>query len=434
MGSRRLFSVLIWLLATSASVLRAQVPDTAAAIRGLQDFDDACRRDGGALWGVTLCGPVLLVHAPTRLAVANAPDPNGEFVEHDGAWVGTLPADMMVANTGIDWGGRRWAMALLPVPDSAAGVALVAHESFHRIQPELGLPFRDPPNAHLAEGEGRVWLRLEARALAAAVRAEGADARQHARAALLFRAARHAAFPGADTLEAALELHEGLAEYTGARVAYTEHELPQRVADMTEAGERRTSYVRALGYITGPALGVLLDRYAPGWRGRAAEIASLAGELKVALDIADGELDVSAAPAVAERYGYAVVTAAEDARAAEHEVRLAAYRRAFIEGPVLELRAANLSASFNPNQVVPLPGAGTVYPTGVFSAEWGRLEVTDGALVAPDFSMITVAAPTDARSGGTIEGPGWTLQLAAGWSVTAAERPGNFVVTGPAKD
>lgn len=63
---------------------------------------------------------------------------------------------------------------------------------------------------------------------------------RHVHAALLFRAARHAAFPGADPLEAALELNEGIAEYTGIRVAYDNAALTDRVAALTEAGEKRT--------------------------------------------------------------------------------------------------------------------------------------------------------------------------------------------------
>ena len=43
------------------------------------------------------------------------------------------------------------------------------HELFHRIQPDLGLMTISGNNAHLDTVEGRVWLRLEWRALARAL-------------------------------------------------------------------------------------------------------------------------------------------------------------------------------------------------------------------------------------------------------------------------
>ena len=43
------------------------------------------------------------------------------------------------------------------------------HELFHRIQPDLGLITLSGQNAHLDTVEGRVWLRLEWRALARAL-------------------------------------------------------------------------------------------------------------------------------------------------------------------------------------------------------------------------------------------------------------------------
>lgn len=42
---------------------------------------------------------------------------------------------------------------------------MLAHEMFHRVQPELHLLVTDTPNLHLDTEEGRIWLQLECRAL-----------------------------------------------------------------------------------------------------------------------------------------------------------------------------------------------------------------------------------------------------------------------------
>ncbi|MCA9768463.1 MAG: hypothetical protein KC485_06585, partial [Gemmatimonadetes bacterium] len=144
---------------------------------------------------------------------------------------------------------------------------LIAHEAFHRVQQALGLNARDAINAHLDEEDGRVLLRLELRALTAAATRTGATADAAARDAVLFRFARHRRYPGADSLEAMLELQEGLPEYTGAALALrTRSDTAAVLQAATREFESRPTFVRALGYGTGPVLGLVLDRVRPAWR------------------------------------------------------------------------------------------------------------------------------------------------------------------------
>jgi hypothetical protein len=401
----------------------AQAVDTLAASAALAAFDANCRPLGEALWGGSLCGPIVLVHAPTRAALANRPDPDGSFQPVAGIHAGALPAGMPTANTAMDWSGERWAMVLLPLPaDARARHALIAHESFHRAQPALGFEARDPASPHLDEEEGRVWLRLELRALARSLEATGDDAGRAATDALLFRAHRHRLYPGADTLEAALERHEGLAEYTGVR--YAAMLLGDDVAwtaRATRAFETRPSFVRSFAYATGPAMGLLLDRLDAGWRTRVhtTDLATLLAHAVAGAPVpAPGETELLARAAV---YDHSAVAAEEAERAERLAARLEDIRRRLIDGPTLILRQAGLRASFNPNELVPVPGAGTYYPTGSFQAEWGRVEVrAGGALMADDWGTLRLPAGQLRVEGAVVHGDGWTLELADGWTV----RPG----------
>ena len=57
-------------------------------------FDEAraaCEADGGRLWGLSLCGPLMFVERQSRLVVANQPDGKGVLKQQDGAYVGALP-------------------------------------------------------------------------------------------------------------------------------------------------------------------------------------------------------------------------------------------------------------------------------------------------------------------------------------------------------
>ncbi len=122
------------------------------------------------------------------------------------------------------------------------------------------------------------------------------------------------------------------------------------------------------------------------------------------------------------------IRVAEAERAQKAEAAKARYRARLVEGPTLLLPGGKKFAfSFNPSTLVSLGDANTVYPTFHATAEWGTLDVTDGVLVPTDFSRATVAAPKD-TTGPHLEGPGWTLDLATGWSVVPGARAGSYTV------
>src|SRR5690606_15591982 len=109
-------------------------------------------------------------------------------------------------------------MLAWPLPSRRADRAqLLAHELYHCIQPLLAQDAPSPVNAHLDTREGRVWLRLEWRALEAALIHDGEARAEALRDALLFRTHRRSHAPAAELEERALERFEGLAEYTGLR-------------------------------------------------------------------------------------------------------------------------------------------------------------------------------------------------------------------------
>jgi hypothetical protein len=83
--------------------------------------------------------------------------------------------------------------------------------------------------------------------------------------------------------------------------------------------------------------------------------------------------------------------------------------------------------NFNPSTLISLDSAGTVYPTFHAISGWGTLDVKGGVLVPRDRSGATLAAPKD-TNGPHLEGPGWTIDLASGWSVVPGPKPGSYVL------
>jgi hypothetical protein len=414
----------------SAGNTRADTPAIPlAAARGhFAEAAQLCAADGGKLWGVPLCGPMMFVEPASRTVVANRPDAEGMLREHDGLYVGQLPAGETIANTAFTWSGVRWIQLAWPLPeDPGVRAVLLMHESFHGAQGSGRLPpAREADNAHLDSLEGRYLLQLEWRALSRALEA-GTSSRSRAALhdALLFRARRHALFPGAANAERALELNEGLAEYTGIRLGLAESHV--------EAAQRSLarhaldpSFVRSFAYATGPAYGLLLDRWSPGWRR-----ASLEG-FEQRLASTAGRVEPGATPvdARAADYDGARLRAAEVERDRARRELLARNHARFVDGPVLVLAFRRMKIQFDPRNLVPLPPEGTVYPTLRVTDEWGVLDVTGGALLAADWKAVRVPVPAQ-DEGATIQGPGWTLELNEGWKLVPGARAGDLAVAGP---
>jgi len=378
-----------------------------------------------SIWGRSLCGRMILVDGRTRNAVANEALPPLGFTRHGDHWRGVLPDSILIANTASEIGGERWSMILLDVPEERFQlIQLLSHESFHRIQPSLGLWIGTPLPAHLEKEKGRLWLRLELRALDVALQRGGSDSREAAADAMWFRRARYVEFPGADTLEAKLEIQEGLAAFTGAVVARDAMGWgDSRVAGEIRTWEDRESYGRTFAYGTGPALGVLLDRFSPAWRKQLTPDLPL--HVLLARTIAPetltaGEEAIPTAMERAKAYGIDEVAAQEEERAIRTRALLDSLRSRFTGTPRLVLKGTGVQLAFDPATITSIEGLGTVYGVGRFQGEWGAIDVEAGALISPDFTTVTVAGPVSG-GGSQWSGPGWTLDLADGWHIETPE-------------
>jgi hypothetical protein len=378
---------------------------------------------------------MLLVVPATRQVIANQADAQGKLHAEDGVFLGQLPPEENIANTALDWAGVRWSEMLWPLPqDAARRRVLMTHEAFHRIQDSLGLPASNPDNPQLDTLDGRYTLQLEWRALDAALAAtDDAERRERAADALAFRAARYRHFPAARQSEAALERNEGLAEYTGVTIGSLSPAERRAMArhDLAVHAKNDASFVRSFAYATGPAYGLLLDRYRPDWRKAIVQGGSPADLLAAALGV-----DMDAAPALerrATRYDGPALLASERVRAEARARQAAAYKARLVTGPVLRLPIKGMRVSFDPRNLMPLGDAGTVYPSIQVIDAWGSIEVDGGALMASDWNQLTVAAPEGEVKDGKLHGQGWTLKLAPGWRLAPGPRPGDRTVAPAAR-
>lgn len=414
------------LIASLQAAPAAATVDRDGAVLVYNEAKAICERDADALWGRSLCGPILIVDPMDRAAIANQQDPGNKLAANGGVFTGTLPPEAILANTRVEWSGERWTQLLWPVSfETSIRHVTLAHELFHRIQPDLGLTRPEAGNGHLDTLEGRYLLQLEWRALARALMAENAnDRRARVADALAFRSARHKLFGNAAGDEAALEINEGIAEYTGVRLGLARADARQAYAifDLSRFLDA-PSFVRSFAYASGPAYGLLLDDADPAWRQKLTAGANL-GELLAKAYRADTAVSVDL-DARKRRYDDdGSLRMAEVRRDRERIARVDAYRAALIDGPVLVLPLAKTNFQFNPQTLVALEKAGTIYPTLRLTDAWGDLVVErNGALVYADKKRATV--PLHGKGHDPLRGDGWTLTLKPGWKIAPGARAGD---------
>jgi hypothetical protein len=395
----------------------AQV-DPRIAKRYFDEATELCERDAGRLWGVSLCGPMVIFDQATGTRATSQPEPDGPPPRFPGQ-----------ADGPVSWGGLRWfawPLWMLPANDADVRQQNMLHGLFHRIQPELEFFHgnSDGFNEHLDTFEGRVWLQLEWRALRRAVESSKSDQTEAIADALAFRRERRRLFAGAADNERRDEIREGLASYTGIAVwADSPADARRAAASALPVDEAQGSFVGNFEAASGPAYGVLLDDLMPEWRRQLHSTSDL-GDMLASATSRPPTADVAVAAA---RYDGATLRATEEARDRAQQIRVAELRQRFVDGPVLTMPAGG-SGTSDTRGSVGIPGVGTVlFNNFTLSAQWGRLNADSGVLRAADGRTLSVPV-TGPLEGTTLQGEGWSVTLNPGWAVRPAARSGSFIV------
>lgn len=215
-----------------------------------------CNKDGGRLWGINIYAPILGIDTQ-RNVVSNMPDAPKTF-----------PLDQAIANSTTVIDGRKWTMVVWPLTGKEQQQnELLIHEMFHYHQTEIGLlPQEMPNNAHLSNRDARTLLKLEWNALKEAAASRGSKSMQAMTDALNFRKLRRELYPDFIGEENALEILEGLAEYTGRRL--TSSSDKKFIANLScyDNFYQSDNLTRTFAYLSGPLYGFLLDRSGADWQ------------------------------------------------------------------------------------------------------------------------------------------------------------------------
>ena len=73
----------------------------AIARQCFEEAQEVCEKDGGRLWRISLCGPILFADPKTRAVIASQADREGLLMPQVGVFVGGLPPVETIAGTVI---------------------------------------------------------------------------------------------------------------------------------------------------------------------------------------------------------------------------------------------------------------------------------------------------------------------------------------------
>src|SRR5215475_12647249 len=133
-------ALVLLVLLGAATAADAQVQPQVAR-RYFEEATKLCERDAGRLWGVSLCGPMVIVDQATGTRATSQPEPEGQPPRFPG-----------FADGPVSWGGRRWfSWPWYMLADKTADERqrMMLHGLFHRIQDELGFTASNGLNEHL---------------------------------------------------------------------------------------------------------------------------------------------------------------------------------------------------------------------------------------------------------------------------------------------
>lgn len=385
------------------------------------------------VWDKNLYGPILIVDTVTRTVYANQPGSGNLLTPIKDIFTGTLPRQIGLSNTSLEWDGITWAMVKLPLSANRNDrTDLIVHELFHSTQSSLGFVIRNADNEHLNRKDGRIYLLLEIVALESALRsARLRRAEEHIRNALVFRKYRHLVYRGAQVMENRLEMHEGLATYTGQIMSGRDKwQWREHLTDRLHRFKNLPTFVRSFAYETVPVYGFFLYQKNNGWIKDITPDTDLTDYFFDAFGLDMRIVLPTYVQQLAEEYQGKAIEEKEMKRQDITSEQLDAYRDKFFENKRLEIKLSDkMNISFDIQNVIPLDAdEGTVYPSLHLSDDWGILTVEhSGALLSPGRQWAVVSEPV-IISETEIKGDGWTLELNDGY-IIEENKQGNYLVS-----
>lgn len=365
------------------------------SFENLKKVSDA---DNGKLWGQTLYGPAMFVDVQTRNLVANQQNKENTLVQKGNLYFGQLPEEIIIANTSIDYCGENWTCVIWDGNrDLLTNTHLLIHESWHRIQDEIGLPACGSFNQHLDETEGELLLKLELGILKDLLQNDSKDLTEGLHDAMTVRKYRQTLFPNGN--ENQFECHEGMAEYTAFKLLPLDNDNETIRKGLAAAaimkGMDNNGYSNSFAYLTGPAYGLFLDELIPDWRSNIRSGKTIPEVISTEVALPD-TIDNAEIERISARYGLTEYLGKERSRLEARDKEDAELRARFSESTWLVIPNNNTHFGFDPNErLVAYDSIGVIYKTMQLKGDFGTIDVKNGIIRANNWSYFIIPYSED---------------------------------------
>lgn len=386
-------------------------------------FDQLRKADNGNLWGVKLPHKMLLVDPESYMFVSNESLPTYNTQKSGSLFYGQYPKSKAIANTSVVIEDVPWTMVMWPLSKSMdRALELMTHESFHNLQHQMGIELSVMAIPHMEEKDARILFRLEMNALFHALYNDDLDAIHHA---LLFRKLRFDKYPESKNKEVLLETLEGLAQYTGYKLAYTNKQLKKRLRENIENMAGKASLSRATAYTSGPLYGLLLDASGKMWRDSVMRNFNAYDLVTRCFDIKKKVLNELSYDEVKMRYNFNEINKEESEQYKKRQHKIKMYTSELIEDNPLKIDLIDRQIRFNPKSIIPMGEYGNVYEYFELRDWFGKLIAKKGALMTNDWNHVYVSKPMKIGDN-RVEGDGWIIELKDGCSILQSN--GTFIL------
>ena len=368
-----------------------------------------------SLWDKDIYGPVLLVDPKTHKYIANTNPENNVVLFNDTIYEGYLPKEMHVYNTIVDWKGKTWAMAMLPLSNIEGHDShTVIHELAHATLKNKGFPIELVDINHVNAVQGKVLIRLELEILKKLLN-NGDNYQEYLVDALMVRKLRLETFPNKIEEENKLELNEGLAEYTALIMHnFTHYERASFYTMLIDKFIDNPLYDRRYAYITTPTYGFYLSKKGSLWTQKLNPSTNLT-------DFFIKGFGINASPQKLDHY----ITKYHLESFKESEIQLAENNKrikdsiayVFMKQSHLEIDLDKMSFSSKFRNQFYLDDLGKYYKGAKINDTWGELIVEGGGiLLTNDFKKAYLTEPK-LISNDSVVGNGYKIKFLEGYRV-----------------
>ena len=368
------------------------------------------------LWRVQLNAPVVIVNpAENKMYFTAIANGKVEPLKEE-AWDNKVP----LANSFYEYNGKKYvtiienALQYAPCNDR---VNLLAHEIFHLHQNSLGINNTASNNFHIDGVSGRALLQIEMAALQKALTGD----MQSLYNALYVRKYRQSL--STDNNEDMYELNEGLANYTGIKLA-----IPDPRTEVTDALNYTISrgYANAFAYATGAAYALILDSISPAWR----YDTDLLKGLPYLFAKHDKKYDITVTDDYVNRL---LADNNFDAILAKEQEELKsfgdvdAFRSLLLpETSKVFIPNNGVNFTYNPNDRIISLNDAVLLRNLTLKGEWGSAKITSGIVRLNNWSAFYLLPPTEVN-GNNAKGDNYEISLNDGWKLVEEENTWQIV-------